>query len=206
MKDADVRAVERTEVRDAIATCARAFFDDPLMNYFQPDLLRQHQRLLPGLFAAAIHDCARHGELWGAFVAGRPCGVAAWLPPGVRVPTRGSRAVDQSRRALPALVASRGRLRAAVRLLNDIASQHPKYPHWYLAVLGVDPSHQSRGLGRSLLDNVHERADGEALPCYLETQKPENLAYYRRFGYEVVDEVHSGDCPPIWTMERSPRR
>jgi len=200
----ETRHIDRSELRDVVAAAARAFFDDPLMNFFQRDPLRQ-QRMLPGIFAAAIHDCFLHGEVWGAFADGRPRGVAAWLPPGVPIPTKGTRALGQARRSMPAMLATRGRVRAAVRLLGQVAAAHPRYPHWYLGVLAVDPSYQGRGLGGALLDPVHERADSDAVPSYLETQKPENLAYYRRFGYEVVDELQVDRCPPIWTMERAPR-
>ena len=48
-----------------------------------------------------------------------------------------------------------------------------------------------------------EVADREGVDCYLETQKPENLAYYRRFGYEVVEELQPvAGGPPLWTMRR----
>jgi hypothetical protein len=50
---------------------------------------------------------------------------------------------------------------------------------------------------------VLETADREGLDCYLETQKAENLAYYGRFGYEVVEELHPVQGgPPMWTMRR----
>ena len=43
------------------------------------------------------------------------------------------------------------------------------------------------------------------LPAYLETQKEANLAWYGRFGFDVVERVDVGPCPPIWTMRRAER-
>lgn len=200
----ETRRVRPDEVGDVIVVAARAFFDDPLMAYFLPTW-RSQQLGLVSFFAAPIHDCARHGEVWGAFVDGRARGVAAWLPPGVGLPIRGKRALDQLRRGASGAFRTGGRLRAAIALMNTVAASHPSEPHWYLGVLGVDPTFQGRGLGAALLAPQHDRADAASLPCFLETQKPENLPYYRRFGYEVVDEIQVGACPPIWTMERHPR-
>jgi hypothetical protein len=43
------------------------------------------------------------------------------------------------------------------------------------------------------------------VPAYLETQKPENLAFYAKHGFTVADEVHLDGSPPVWTMRREPR-
>jgi ribosomal protein S18 acetylase RimI-like enzyme len=82
---------------------------------------------------------------------------------------------------------------------------HPHEPHWYLAVLGTDPSFQRTGAGTALLDPVLARIDAEGLPAYLETQKEANLAWYGRFGFELVERVDVRACPPIWTMRRAER-
>jgi hypothetical protein len=33
-----------------------------------------------------------------------------------------------------------------------------------------------------------ERIDKEGLPCYLETQNPENIPLYEHFGFKVMEE------------------
>ena len=51
-----------------------------------------------------------------------------------------------------------------------------------------------------------EQADRDGLPVYLETTKEANLVYYRRFGFEVVEELTvARGAPPVWTMLRPPR-
>ena len=48
--------------------------------------------------------------------------------------------------------------------------------------------------------------DREGLPCYLESSKERNVPFYRRHGFEVVQEVSlPGDGPSIWTMWREPQ-
>jgi GNAT superfamily N-acetyltransferase len=83
---------------------------------------------------------------------------------------------------------------------------HPKDPVWYLNLLVADPSAQRSGVGTKLQELVLERADEEGVPAYLETQNPDNLPYYRRFGYELVQELHPvKDGPPLWTLRREPK-
>lgn len=191
------------QVDVAIAVATRAFWDDPMFNYFQPDLLRQH-RTLPGFFGAALHDCAAHGELWVATIDGSVAGVAAWLPPGVPQATTGRRALQQTRRILPTMIRSPKR-RAGQAMTSEMAKRHPHEDHWYLQVLATDPMFQGRGVGRALLEPVLARADETGHPVYLETQKESNLPYYQRFAFEVTDEFTVLDSPRLWCMLRTPR-
>ena len=46
-----------------------------------------------------------------------------------------------------------------MRFLNLVERKHPHEPHWYLAVLGVDPDRQGRGFGSHLMQPVLERCD-----------------------------------------------
>ena len=87
-------------------------------------------------------------------------------------------------------------------MLNEMTARHPHEEHWYLTILGTDPLHQGRGVGTALIEPMMERADDVGVPIYLETQKHSNLAYYGRFGFEVVDTFSVNDSPPIWQMQR----
>jgi GNAT superfamily N-acetyltransferase len=94
----------------------------------------------------------------------------------------------------------------AMRAFAVVSRVHLKEPHWYLETLAVHPDRQRQGVGSFLISSTLERADRDALPVYLETTKDVNLAYYRRFGFEVVEELSvGGGAPPVWTMLRAPR-
>jgi GNAT superfamily N-acetyltransferase len=93
----------------------------------------------------------------------------------------------------------------AISLLRSMDKKHPSEPHVYLALLGVDPSAQGQGIGKFLLQPRLDHCDENGFPVYLETQKPENLPYYERFGFKVRDTVALERTPTIWSMWRDPR-
>jgi ribosomal protein S18 acetylase RimI-like enzyme len=195
-----------TELRTLIAVAGRAFWDDPLFNFFQPDLLKQ-QRHLAGYFAAALKDCARHGTLQTASVDHAehvPAGLAAWLPPGSTEPVTASRIANQARYAAPVIVRTTAPVKA-LRLFNEMQRHRPPTDSWHLVVLATDPRFQGKGVGTSLMRPVLERCDEQGHAADLETQKESNLAYYRRFGFEVSHIIDKYKAPKIWLMHRDPR-
>ncbi|MFZ0555634.1 MAG: GNAT family N-acetyltransferase [Nitrososphaeraceae archaeon] len=40
------------------------------------------------------------------------------------------------------------------KVFEKMGSYHPKEPHWYFPLLGVDPLHQGNGLGSALLQHT----------------------------------------------------
>ena len=87
------------------------------------------------------------------------------------------------------------------QVYRRLAEAHPGEPHWYLSVLGVDPAHQGRGLGRSLLQGWLESVDRVAAASYLETDRERNLAFYRRAGFDVRAEIRVLGID-VWCMWR----
>jgi ribosomal protein S18 acetylase RimI-like enzyme len=90
------------------------------------------------------------------------------------------------------------------RIFHELGAVHPERPHWYLAVVGVDPSQQGRGLGARLLEEFVEQVDRDAEPAYLETDRFENLAFYETFGFRVESELPVQGVP-VWQMWREAR-
>ena len=81
---------------------------------------------------------------------------------------------------------------------------HPKQPHWYLFVLGVDPKLQGQGLGGKLLERLNERADRDGVIGYLETDRESNLRLYQRYGFQIVTDHTLARVRDLrlWTMVR----
>lgn len=87
------------------------------------------------------------------------------------------------------------------RAFEHMHGLHPLERHWYLATLGVDPVAQGSGLGGALLAALLERADADALPVWLETDRAGNLPFYQRAGFRSVRESRLFGVP-IWHMQR----
>ncbi len=79
--------------------------------------------------------------------------------------------------------------------------RHASGPHWYLQMVGVEPSKQGRGLGSRLL--AHGLARASTLPVYLETDVERNVGLYRRHGFEVMEHASTAEPVPLWSMLRS---
>jgi GNAT superfamily N-acetyltransferase len=201
-----IEPVAPDEAHVAIAMLARAFHDDPLFNFFMPDHVQQARGLLTFMGAGYL-DARPFDAIWGARTeAGKFAGAAVWLPPDAYPRSPRREAMTYLRGARTFTRVGR-RLAKSVRLLSaaDRAHHAVKVPHWYLGILGVDPSCQRTGAGSALLQPVLTRCDEEGVPAYLETQKAENVPWYRRHGFEVVEQLDVRGCPPLWTMQREPR-
>jgi ribosomal protein S18 acetylase RimI-like enzyme len=125
-------------------------------------------------------------------------GAALWLPPRVRP--------DED--ALSALMRDTG----AAEVQKDLASVfeqmgsfHPKEPHWYLPLIGVDPFHQGQGFGSALMKHALIACDRDGTLAYLESSNPKNIPLYERHGFEVLGTIQVGSSPPIVPMLRKPR-
>ena len=62
---------------------------------------------------------------------------------------------------------------------------------------------QGLGIGSRLLTAVCARADAAGAAAYLETDKPINVRFYERFGFQVVGEQEILGVPN-WFMWRPP--
>jgi GNAT superfamily N-acetyltransferase len=192
---------------DEVAVVAReAFADDPFFRFLSPNE-KLRRRGLAIYWRGAVAALAERGLTLGVRRGdGRLVGVAAFVRPG-GYPLPALSQIRQSGSALRALVAPPAAIVPGTKYLLAIDKAHPREPLWYLEMLVVEPAAQRGGVGAALQDHVYAMADAEQLPSYLETQKEDNLVYYRRFGYELVDELHPvKNGPPLWTMRREPRR
>jgi ribosomal protein S18 acetylase RimI-like enzyme len=200
-----LRALGREDVDAAAHVLGRAFADNPswrAMFGFLPLAEREApvRKMNRGFTLATLAQ----GDVTGAFVDGTLAGVSLVLPPG-RYPFR----LGAFRHMVTASLQWKT-LRAIPHLLKVDAWQsrnHLKEPHYYLFVLGVEPRLQGRGVGGALLRKLDDACDRDRVAAYLETDKEENLAVYRRHGFEVVhQETLSVGAPLVmWTMRRDPR-
>jgi predicted N-acetyltransferase YhbS len=80
----------------------------------------------------------------------------------------------------------------------------PDEPHSHLGPLAVDKHLQGRGIGSQVMNEYCRRLDLSSEVGYLETDKRENVPFYERHGYAVVDQADVIGAPN-WFMIRQPQ-
>ena len=193
-----VRAT-RQDMPALTSTLARAFLDDPVATWScRPESLRPG--MLERFQGARLRQLLAHDEVW---TTPDLSSAALWAPPE-HWKTTVREDLELARSLLyPRLI---GRLPLIVSGLLGIERRHPRdVPHWYLAVLGTDPSAQGQGLGSAVLAPVLERCDADGVGAYLESSKERNIDFYARHGFRVTKPLRLPRGPSIWPMWRSPR-
>jgi GNAT superfamily N-acetyltransferase len=178
---------------------ARAFYDDPVASWaWRPDGLRL--AALERYQAIRLHHLIAEESVWTS--PEHSC-AALWSPPG-----RWRKTLLQEAAYMPPFLPLRllWRLPLVSAGWLGLERHHPAAPeHWYLAVLGTEPSRQGQGLGSTLLAPVLEQCDEQAIGAYLESSKESNIAFYARHGFRVTAELRLLRGPPMWAMWRDPR-
>jgi ribosomal protein S18 acetylase RimI-like enzyme len=196
--------VRETNIITVAEVLARAFYDDPSVIYIEPDNARRVQ-MLPVFYEVSTRYAYLFGEAYTS--AGSIEGAALWIAPGSGELTPGRMTAAGGNKSSAAMAPEvLGRFMALMTQMGELRTAAMPSPHWYLNVLGVEPSRQRMGIGSQLMQPVLQRADESGLACYLETMKACNVAFYRQHGFEVVVEGSLEDGSPYWTMRRHARR
>ncbi len=86
-----------------------------------------------------------------------------------------------------------------------IAGNFPGEPFWYLDHIAVEADQRGSGVGTALIQHGLAFADRDGVPAFLETGRPENVAYYERRGFRTTsDGSIPGGGPHIWFMRYDP--
>ena len=194
-----MRPARKDDVRELSRTLARAFYGDPVMIWLFPDEKTRTARLCRSFATATRYFHLARG---GVEVAcdGQGIGAAAlWDPPGQWQQSRVQLAMTETFIRVFGLRSTRGRV---VREL--MKRVHPEEPHWYLDLLGSDPSVRGKGFAHALMTSRLDRANAEHACAYLVASRRDNVPYYQRFGFEVTGEIVLPDGgPTMWLMWRT---
>ncbi|CAJ1505713.1 GNAT family N-acetyltransferase [[Mycobacterium] kokjensenii] len=197
------RAAQKSDITPLAVALGRAFYDDPVSMWMLPDDADRTAQLTTYFGTSTrVHHLAGGGV--EVAYDGPVVGAAAlWDPPN-----RWKQSMWSQLRMVPSLLRSFGSQLARGRALSDLLDgNHPEEPHWYLAVLGSDPSVRGKGFGQAVMQPRLDRCDAELCPAYLESSKAENVPYYERFGFRVIGEITlPGGGPTLWKMWREPQR
>jgi ribosomal protein S18 acetylase RimI-like enzyme len=191
---------DASEIEEAVEVIVRGMRDNPNnIAAFGRDPEVRHRRLLRvfGAMASAEVPGRDRNMLAARGSDGSILGVCGMVPPGRCQPGLG-----QQLRLMPTVFAlgprSAGR---TMKWLGTWSKHDPEKRHWHLGPVAVDAHLQGRGIGSKLMRAFCERMDAAGEDAYLETDKPENVRFYERFGFEVVGEEEVIGVPN-WFMMR----
>jgi GNAT superfamily N-acetyltransferase len=191
----EVRALTDDEVRAAGAVAARALRDNPMMVFSVPD--DPLARLRAGY--DTFGDRVAPGSV-GALVGPHVIGVAAAARPGGCIAVT---ATPELRRAPDLRPADAVGVERARFVISTMCDHDPAERHVHVGPVGVEPGGQGLGVGAAMMRLVCERLDAEGEVGWLETDRPENVVFYRRQGFDVDAEDRRLGFP-IWFMRRAP--
>jgi ribosomal protein S18 acetylase RimI-like enzyme len=184
------------QYEQAAVVLARAFVRDPAMMAILPESVAAHpdQRIpkIADVFRSALAIQRHDGEpVLGVLDNGSVVGVAVIARGGsTSLLAILGFGLPHMKRMVQA-VGWGGTMRG-LKLMGELARNHPPQSHIYLNFLGVDPAHQGKHYGIALLEHLREmameRADLKGV--YLETANEANVPYYSSHGYKVIGEIH----------------
>jgi GNAT superfamily N-acetyltransferase len=208
MNNFEICQLEQSQISKAAEVAAKAFEDDPVFANLIPYGQASRSQILTQFMQVAIAYCAQYKS-----VHSTPDlqGIAAGLPLGEfsLKPLPLLKSIFQLHLyTLPFQVSWRhlGRwLRAAIAIEQAHQQDMGRSPHWYLAVMAVHPASQGQGLGSQLLKPILQRANNEALPCYLVTFTEQAVHFYEKNGFKVIrTQPLAANAPSFWTLKRDP--
>jgi ribosomal protein S18 acetylase RimI-like enzyme len=188
------RAIRKATISDQeqiVDLLVLAFNADPIERWLYPD---PHEYLIKfPIFLRAF--TAKSFESGNTYFVDGSIGAALWLPPNTHlheesIITSLEQTIAEAKQA------------DTFGTLEQMSRYHPLEPHWYLAIMGVDPTQQGKGIGSKLLKHTLAVCDRDHTLAYLESTNPKNISLYERHGFELLGTIRVGAAPPMFPMLR----
>lgn len=187
-------ATNASDEASMIEVLVRANNSDPAARWLWPDS-QQFLRHFPSFVRAFGGKAFAHES---AYYIDGYVGAALLLPPNVHPDE--DKLISLVQRTVSEQVQ-----KDFFQVFEQMGRYHPSEAHWYLPLMGVDPSKQGKGLGSALLQHMLIQLDREKKLVYLESSNPRNISLYKRHGFEMLGTIQIGTSPPMTPMIRRPK-
>lgn len=194
MTASGIKKASASDEAGVISVLTLAFSSDPMARWSQP-APQQYLTHFPVLAKAFGGNAFAQGT---AYFADGYAGAALWLPPGFG-PDEETMMGLVERTAPDAIKGD------IYGVFEEMGKYHPTEPHWYLPLIGVDPSQQGNGIGSALMKHALIACDRDGTIAYLESSNPRNISLYKRHDFEVIGNIQVGSSPTMYPMLRKPR-
>jgi GNAT superfamily N-acetyltransferase len=193
-----VRELTKKDLSSAVGIVARGMRDNPLhIAALGADAATRGSRLIR-MFTVALPVILSKGVVLGAFHDDTLVGIAGMVPPGRCQPSMKEKLMLLPR-ILPAV--GGGAFARVGQWMGTWAQHDLEEPHWHLGPVAVDAHLQGRGIGSLLMAEYCARLDRAHAAGYLETDKPSNVVFYEKFGFQTTGSAAVLNTPN-WFMRR----
>ena len=181
----EIGALDASEIEEALDVTTRGMRDNPLtVAIFGDGAEKRRQRFRRFMGGVARVLGWGPNMLVARDADGEIAGVCNMMPPGECLPSP-----SQQLRMLLSLLSNGPHVTGrTMRWLAVWTTRDPVKRHWHLGPLVVDAPLQGMGLGSRMMQVFCAQMDAAREDAYLETDKPENVRFYERFGFELVGE------------------
>jgi ribosomal protein S18 acetylase RimI-like enzyme len=159
-----------------------SFVDNKSVNYVVMQDRKREDRI-KGLMAYSFNVCNAFGEVW---LSDDEQACALILFPDMKRTTVNSIFWDVK---LAVSVIGINRIKLVLERETKIKSFHSEKLLTYLWFIGVTPTVQNMGKGSELLKEIIELSNQNRSSIYLETSVEENLSWYKKFGFEIYQQL-----------------
>lgn len=188
-----LRKYSHADAEHCVSVLADAFVSSPLhVSAFGNARIDQNRRF----FRLALREMF-FGQAFIALDDGALCGYVhfrAWphcLPAPEEIPNVAATLLKPLGQAVPKFI----------QWFARWCHLDPQEPHFHLGPIAVAPGKQRQGIGTALMNRYIEELEQERSLGYLETDRIENVEFYKKFGFVVEhEEVVIGT--PTWYMSR----
>lgn len=190
-----VKTAMASDADRAVNVLLLAFSADPVARWVWPDS-QQYLAHFPSFVKAFGGKAFAHKS---AYYVEDYVGAALWLPPDVHIDE------NEVGSVLERSVSEKIR-KDVFAVFEQMGRYHPSEPHWYLPLMGVDPSKHGKGFGSAIMEHALIQCDRDHKLAYLEASNPRNKHLYERHGFELLGTIQAGSSPPFFPMLRRPQR
>jgi ribosomal protein S18 acetylase RimI-like enzyme len=193
----EIGAAEPTEIEAVVGVISRGMRDNPTHVAALGEDPERREKRVRQIFSRVL-PVIGHSLILARHPDGTILGVLGMAAPG-RCQANGRQKMKLSLGLLP--LGPRA-LSRSLRWVGTWEKSDPKERHWHLGPVAVDAHLQGMGIGTKLMRVFCAQMDAAGEVAYLETDKPENVRFYERFGFEVVGEQEVIGVPN-WYMARA---
>ncbi|MEM7757724.1 MAG: GNAT family N-acetyltransferase [Cyanobacteria bacterium P01_A01_bin.40] len=187
------RAVD-CDVEQIVDSIILAFSADPFTRWMYPSA-QEYLKCFPDFVRIFSSKAFKHKNV---YFTDDYSGAAVWFPP------HSNPDIDAIGEYLTQTI-SKQQQEKVFAVFEQMGHYHPNESHWYLGILGVDPSQQRQGYGSALIRPILKECDRTNQIAYLESSSPDSASLYQRQGFELLGTIQIDNSPPVFPMVRYPK-